>query len=69
MQMLEAIRSSEWNVEMNPIVASMQDMGIKWHNFADGPCQISLEFCLRNHSLTNPAQYKLRLLSKTSLSS
>ena len=36
MQILDAIRLSEWNVEMNPIVVSMQNMGIKWHNFADG---------------------------------
>jgi len=41
MQMLDAIRLSEWNVEVNPIVASMQDMGIKWHDFADGYVQFA----------------------------
>ncbi|KIM47871.1 hypothetical protein M413DRAFT_211893 [Hebeloma cylindrosporum] len=69
MEVLDAIRMSEWNTEMNPIVVSVREKGTILHNFANGPCQISLEFCLRNHSLTHPAHYTLKLLSKTNPSS
>lgn len=37
MEVLDAIRGSEWNVEMNPIVLSLQDMGTaKVHDFSKG---------------------------------
>ncbi|KAF8973873.1 ER-golgi trafficking TRAPP I complex 85 kDa subunit-domain-containing protein [Flammula alnicola] len=64
MEVLDAIRGSEWNVEMNPVVLSTRDIGTKLHDFTTGPCHIPLEFRLRNHSLTLPAQYTLRLQSK-----
>lgn len=35
-EILDAIRSSEWNVEMNPIVVSLQQGRMLEHNFADG---------------------------------
>jgi len=36
MEVLDAIRMSEWNTEMNPIVVSMREMGTILHNFANG---------------------------------
>jgi hypothetical protein len=36
MEVLDAIRGCEWNVEMNPIVPSLQDMGTQVHDFSKG---------------------------------
>lgn len=36
MEVLDAIRGSEWNVEMNPIVPSLQDVGTQVHDFSKG---------------------------------
>lgn len=36
MEVLDAIRGSEWNVEMNPIVLSLQDVGTQFHDFSNG---------------------------------
>ena len=36
MEVLDAIRGSEWNVEMNPIVPSFQDVGTQIHDFSKG---------------------------------
>ncbi|TFY79762.1 hypothetical protein EWM64_g4249 [Hericium alpestre] len=62
---LEAIRVSEWNAEMNPIVVALRDMMIVEHDFSDKPCHVSIDFTLRNLSLTHPCKYKLVLPSQT----
>ncbi|KDR85341.1 hypothetical protein GALMADRAFT_234163 [Galerina marginata CBS 339.88] len=68
-EVLDAIRNSEWNAEMNPVVLSLKDVGTKLHDFAKGPCHVRLDFQLRNHSLEHPARYTLRLSpSQSSLS-
>jgi hypothetical protein len=36
MEVLSAIRGSEWNTEMNPIVLSLKDIGTKLHDFEEG---------------------------------
>jgi len=36
MEVLDAIRLSEWNIEMNPIILSMKDAGTKQHDFSAG---------------------------------
>ena len=36
MEVLDAIRASEWNVEMNPVVLSLQDVGTQVHDFSKG---------------------------------
>ena len=36
MEVLDAIRGCEWNVEMNPVVLSVQDVGTKVHDFSKG---------------------------------
>ena len=36
MEILNAIRGSEWNVEMNPVVLSLQDVGTQVHDFSKG---------------------------------
>jgi len=69
MGVLDAIRGSEWNVEMNPIVPSLQDVGTQVHDFSKGPLILPLEFLLRNHSPTHDARYTLRLMPKPATSS
>jgi hypothetical protein len=68
MEVLDAIRASEWNVEMNPVVLSLQDVGTQVHDFSRGPFSLRLKFLLRNHSLTHEARYKLNLLPKPTTS-
>ncbi|KAI0068320.1 hypothetical protein BV25DRAFT_1793504 [Artomyces pyxidatus] len=58
---LEAIRSSEWNAEMNPIVVSMHDSGLVEHDFSHSPCHVPVPATLRNYSLTHQAKYTLKL--------
>ncbi|KAF8913001.1 ER-golgi trafficking TRAPP I complex 85 kDa subunit-domain-containing protein [Gymnopilus junonius] len=69
MEVLDAIRNSDWNAEMNPVVLSSKDMGTQLHDFTNGPGRVSVEFRLRNHSLTHSAQYTLRLRSNGAQSS
>jgi len=63
MQVMESIRDSEWNHEMNPLVLSIRNSRSWTHDFSTGPCHMSIEFLLRNHSLTLPARYALKLHS------
>ncbi|KAI0036617.1 ER-golgi trafficking TRAPP I complex 85 kDa subunit-domain-containing protein [Vararia minispora EC-137] len=58
---LEAIRNCEWNTEMNPVIATVQDLAVITHDFAEGPCSIPVIFTLRNFSLTRDATYTLKL--------
>ncbi|KJA29295.1 hypothetical protein HYPSUDRAFT_176107 [Hypholoma sublateritium FD-334 SS-4] len=60
-EILDAIRGSDWNTEMNPITVSLKDLGAKVHDFDSGPCRVPVEFQLRNHSLQLPAKYTLKL--------
>ncbi|PPQ67072.1 hypothetical protein CVT25_005673 [Psilocybe cyanescens] len=68
MEVLDAIRNSEWNAEMNPLALSLKDVGTKLHDFTLGPCHLPLEFRLRNHSVTRPANYTLKLRSDSNSS-
>ncbi|KAF9475629.1 hypothetical protein BDN70DRAFT_883515 [Pholiota conissans] len=68
MEVLGAIRGSEWNTEMNPVALSLKGIGTKSHDFEQGPCQVSVEFQLRNYSLTLPADYILKLQSEVVIS-
>jgi len=63
MQVIESIRHSEWNQEMNPLVLSVKIVRSQAHDFSMGPCHIAIEFQIRNHSLTLPARYTLKLRS------
>lgn len=39
-EILNGIRESEWNAEMNPMVLSLQETGTLLHNFTQGLVQI-----------------------------
>jgi hypothetical protein len=60
-EMLQAIRDSEWNAEMNPIVVIVQDGLVIEHDFSQGVCLTPVEFTIRNHSLSHPSRFVLRL--------
>jgi hypothetical protein len=60
-EMLQAIRDSEWNAEMNPIVVTVKDGLVIEHDFSQGACIAPVEFTIRNHSLSHPSQFVLRL--------
>ncbi|RDB28485.1 Transport protein particle subunit trs85-1 [Hypsizygus marmoreus] len=60
-EVLEAIRNSEWNAEMNPLVLVLQKPDTIVHDFTQGPCRIPVTFTLRNYSLTHNARYVFRL--------
>ncbi|KAG2075048.1 hypothetical protein BDR04DRAFT_1006461 [Suillus decipiens] len=60
-EMLQAIRDSEWNAEMNPIVVTVKDGLVIEHDFSQGVCMAPMEFTIRNHSLSHPSRFVLRL--------
>ncbi|KAJ7103664.1 ER-golgi trafficking TRAPP I complex 85 kDa subunit-domain-containing protein [Mycena belliarum] len=62
MEVLDAVRSSEWNLEMSPIVVT-QDETPLFHDFSRGPCHIPATFTLRNYSPTHVSRFVLRLVS------
>lgn len=83
MQVMESIRHSDWNTEMNPLVLLVRNFRPRTHDFSTGwvafhipipklwlsqiriprPCHLAVEMVLRNHSLTLPARYVLKLQS------
>ncbi|KAG8219699.1 ER-golgi trafficking TRAPP I complex 85 kDa subunit-domain-containing protein [Butyriboletus roseoflavus] len=58
-EILQSIRDSEWNAEMNPLVVTIQE-GVVEHDFSQGPCLATVKFFLRNHSLTHPSRYVIK---------
>ncbi|KZS95953.1 hypothetical protein SISNIDRAFT_451603 [Sistotremastrum niveocremeum HHB9708] len=60
-QFLNAVRSSPWNAEMDPVDVSLRFPSHTEHDFVQGPCHISVDFQLRNFSPTNPVRYCVRL--------
>ncbi|KAJ6604519.1 ER-golgi trafficking TRAPP I complex 85 kDa subunit-domain-containing protein [Mycena vulgaris] len=62
MDVLDAIRNSEWNAEMNPIVVTQEEVPIS-HDFSTGPCHVPITFALRNYSPTHTSRFVLRLAS------
>ena len=81
LEILESVRSCEWNAEMNPVEVSVRDGVSVMHDFSKGyvppsgascqiltllpsrPCRVPVTFTLRNHSLTNPVRFVLKLTS------
>ncbi|KAJ7492750.1 ER-golgi trafficking TRAPP I complex 85 kDa subunit-domain-containing protein [Mycena latifolia] len=62
LEVLDAIRNSEWNMEMNPVVV-MQEEAPVLHDFSTGPSPVPVTFTLRNYSLTHQSRFVLRLAS------
>ncbi|KAJ7293446.1 ER-golgi trafficking TRAPP I complex 85 kDa subunit-domain-containing protein [Mycena rebaudengoi] len=60
-EVLDAIRHSEWNTEMNPTVVTQQEAPVLHDFTTKGPCHVSIRFTLRNYSLTHVSRFVLRL--------
>jgi len=61
MELISAVHSCEWNAEANPILVTLPDNVTVEHDFSNGPCRCSVNFTLRNFSMTNSARYILQL--------
>lgn len=66
LELVEGIKNSEWNEEMDPITVGVEDVGAIEHDFSKGPCSIPLTFLVRNHSSLYDTQVTLRLSSRVS---
>ncbi|TEB39007.1 hypothetical protein FA13DRAFT_1724958 [Coprinellus micaceus] len=64
MELVDGIRGSEWNEEMDPISVSVEDLGAVEYDFGKGPCNIPLTFLVRNHSALYDTLVTLRLNSR-----
>jgi hypothetical protein len=69
LEVLDAIKGSEWNMEMDPVALSIQQPNIISHDFSKGPCRLSIAFNLRNHSLTHGVRCTLRMSPEPTSSS
>ncbi|PBK77412.1 hypothetical protein ARMSODRAFT_280722 [Armillaria solidipes] len=67
MKMLQTVRDSEWNSEMDPIVLTAQTTETLDHDFTNGSCRLPVTFTIRNHSLTHRSSFVLKLLSEQSI--
>ncbi|KAF9455059.1 hypothetical protein P691DRAFT_800071 [Macrolepiota fuliginosa MF-IS2] len=60
-EMLQAIKSCEWNQGMNPLDVVVEGPNEVVHDFSSGPCWTSVDFTIRNYSLTHEARFVLKL--------
>ncbi|CCM05178.1 uncharacterized protein FIBRA_07387 [Fibroporia radiculosa] len=63
-EILKAIRGSEWNLELDPVVVTTESNDIVNHDFSIGPCSVPVAFTLRNYSPTNPCRVVMKFDSK-----
>ncbi|KAJ7654956.1 ER-golgi trafficking TRAPP I complex 85 kDa subunit-domain-containing protein [Mycena polygramma] len=64
MEVLDAIRNSEWNTEMNPTVVAQEEVPVS-HDFSTGPCHVPITLTIRNYSPTHASRFVLRLVSES----
>ncbi|GLB36017.1 putative ER-Golgi trafficking TRAPP I complex 85 kDa subunit [Lyophyllum shimeji] len=60
-EVLDAIRNTEWNTEVNPLVLLVQEPATLHHDFSHGPRRIPITLTIRNYSLSHKSRYVLRL--------
>ncbi|PPQ62964.1 hypothetical protein CVT24_006070 [Panaeolus cyanescens] len=65
LEIIGAIRSSEWNYESNAVDVYFQKTAHISHDFDTGPYSGSVDLILRNHSLVCPVRYVLKLRTET----
>ncbi|KAJ3870264.1 ER-golgi trafficking TRAPP I complex 85 kDa subunit-domain-containing protein [Lentinula novae-zelandiae] len=59
-EILEDIRNSEWNMEMNPLHVIIHTNDVS-HDFATGPYRLRVHFTVRNYSATLQSRFTLNL--------
>ncbi|KZP10535.1 hypothetical protein FIBSPDRAFT_1051266 [Athelia psychrophila] len=62
-EILDAIRNSEWNAEMDPTNVSLQQGRVLEHNFAEGGRRVETPITLRNLSFTHHSRFVLKFES------
>ncbi|KAF9462100.1 ER-golgi trafficking TRAPP I complex 85 kDa subunit-domain-containing protein [Collybia nuda] len=67
LEILDAVRESEWNAETDPVVLSVQETNVVSHDFDQGPCCTPITIILRNHSSTYASRFMLRFTVHTFL--
>ncbi|KAF5385469.1 hypothetical protein D9757_005398 [Collybiopsis confluens] len=63
-EVLQSIRTSEWNSEMNPVHVVVNSTSQLAHDFTKGPCRARIDLTVRNYSTTSRAKVMLSLNSK-----
>ncbi|KAG7099059.1 hypothetical protein E1B28_000934 [Marasmius oreades] len=63
LEVFQAIRDSEWNTEMNPLVVHVIAPHIVKHDFSKGPCSTTATVLIRNYSATLTSRFALKLSS------
>ncbi|KIY45752.1 hypothetical protein FISHEDRAFT_66805 [Fistulina hepatica ATCC 64428] len=60
LEVLDTVRTSPWNAEMNPLVLSVQKSVQLEHSFARGALRLPVSFTVRNFSLTHACRRDCR---------
>ncbi|KAK1228620.1 hypothetical protein PQX77_008273 [Marasmius sp. AFHP31] len=61
MEVFRAVRDSEWNMEMDPLVVHVTTPHLVKHDFSKGPCSTSVTIFIRNYSPTLSSRFNLKL--------
>ncbi|KAF8213184.1 ER-golgi trafficking TRAPP I complex 85 kDa subunit-domain-containing protein [Mycena galopus ATCC 62051] len=61
MDVLDAIRNSEWNTEMNPIVITQEEVRVG-HDFSTSPLHVPVTLTVRNYSPTHSSRFVLKFV-------
>ncbi|KAJ7900204.1 ER-golgi trafficking TRAPP I complex 85 kDa subunit-domain-containing protein [Mycena olivaceomarginata] len=67
MDVLDAIRHSEWNTEMNPTVVTQEEVPVV-HDFSKSPLHLPVTFTVRNYSPTHASRFVLKFASDSVVS-
>jgi len=60
-EVVQAIRNSEWNMEMNPLHVTVHASNNLNHDFTKGPCRARVNLTVRNYSTTLKSRFTLKL--------
>jgi len=66
MEIMQAVRGGEWNVNSNPVVVSVRYELAVEHDFESGSRSVPVTFVVSNCSLTHPVKFIFRLPSSES---
>ncbi|KAK7064334.1 ER-golgi trafficking TRAPP I complex 85 kDa subunit-domain-containing protein [Favolaschia claudopus] len=65
-EVLDAIRLSEWNTEMNPTVVTQEEAPVI-HDFVQGPLHVPVILTVRNYSPTHTCRFVLKFAADSAL--
>ncbi|KDQ30937.1 hypothetical protein PLEOSDRAFT_1027421, partial [Pleurotus ostreatus PC15] len=65
-ELLDSIRQSSWNAEMDPLVVTLLENVVVEHDFSSSSYSAPVTFTIRNYSLSRTSRYVLKLVSDSS---